>query len=736
MDKSENRKISQEVNVVDVLRYFLSKWPWFLLSLAVCCAFAWYKAASDPLVYYTSAKVIIKDPSNKTTSAGLDRYSNSINKVNVANEILQFRSKRLMQEVVSRVNADITYSTHRGLRDVNVYDEVPFKVSFINASPQSAISMTIRPLASDSVELSYLSGKHKAIVKIGKKYTLGNVKFVVLPTGSYSMDWNDAEIEVSKLPLNHVVAYWLSNLGIRQEDEESTILNLAVRSGNPKLGSDILSTLIDVYNEESINDKNRVAVNTADFIAERLHIIESELGGVENDLESYKSRNQIIDIGSTASRYQGESARYYADALQYETQLRIAMFIKDYLSDPARANDLIPSNLGINDMSIDAQISQYNSTKLQRDRLSEDSSESNPVVAEMNNTLSVLRHNILSAIDNIILSINVKRKDAKGYEQTAESRVASIPRKEREMLSIERQQKIKEQLYLFLLNRREENALTQAMADNNARIIDNPQDNSVLISPQKKKIMMLGAGAGLMIPLVLILMVMFLDTRVHSRHDVKGYTTVPYLGDIPLDRDSMKKGKRRTDYADDTVSSSDADSAVGEAFRLLRASIDFITRSNGLKSQTLMMTSFNESAGKSFTTWHLAEVIAASGKSVVMIDADIRKGTLSHRMGLSHKDMGLSEFLADPDVKMSDVLRPHSSGMSIISSGAVPPNPVELLMSKRLDQLVAELREKFDQTRHRGRCLDYEPDCRHHTLCYTRRAFRPTHAPRNPVAIR
>ncbi len=588
MYKSENRKISQEVNVVDVLRYFISKWPWFLLSLAVCCTFAWYKTASDPLVFYTSAKVIIKDPSNKTTSAGLDRYSNSINKVNVANEILQFHSKRLMLETVSRVNADITYTTRRGLRDVNIYDQVPFKINFINVSPQASLSMSIRPLSSDSVELYSISGAkpdYSIVVKTGEQYELGKTRFVILPTGSYSKSWKDVEIKISKLPLNSVVAYWLANIGIRQEDEESTILNLAVRCGNPKLGSDILSTLIDVYNEESINDKNRVAVNTADFIAERLRIIESELGGVEADLEDYKSRNQIIDIGSTASRYQGESARYYADALQYETQLRIAMFIKEYLSDPSRANDLIPSNLGINDTSIDSQISQYNTAKLQRDRLVDDSSESNPVVAEMNNTLAVLRQNILRAIDNIIISINVKRRDAKGYEMTAESRVASIPRKEREMLSIERQQKIKEQLYLFLLNRREENALTQAMADNNARIIDNPQDNSVLISPQTRKILALGVAAGLFIPVVILLLIMFLDTRVHSRHDVKGAISVPYLGDIPLDREMMKRRRRSSDDDDETPDiASDPNSAVGEAFRMLRANIDFIARSKGLKS--------------------------------------------------------------------------------------------------------------------------------------------------------
>lgn len=276
MNPESKNKGKQEVNVLDVLYYFLSKWPWFLLSLAVCCSFAWYKYASSPFEYYTSAKVIIKDPSNKTTSAGLDRYSNSINKVNVANEILQFRSKRLMQEVVTRTNANVTYTTHRGLRDVDVYDETPFNVTFIKASPRLNASMVITPLGKDSVELSSISGAspgYKRVIRTGTPYRIGNVRFMVMPTGTYSPEWEGVKIKVDRLPINRVVGFWLANLGIRQENEESSILNLAVRSSNPKLGADILTTLINVYNEESINDKNRVAVNTADFISERLNII-------------------------------------------------------------------------------------------------------------------------------------------------------------------------------------------------------------------------------------------------------------------------------------------------------------------------------------------------------------------------------------------------------------------------------------------------------------------------------
>ena len=602
-------RAESEFNLLDIFKYLLSKWPWFVVSLAVCCTFAWYKSATEPLVYYSSAKVIIKDPSSKTSSAGLDHYDRSINKVNVANEILQFRSKQLMQQVVSRVHADVVYTTRRGLREVNVFGETPFTVTFLDLKPNQSYSLEFTPVSSNEVEVTSINGQGGKGIKMtaGNAYTVNGVKMVFAPTGQWSDKWEDTEVKVHKYPISSMVGYWLGNLGIRQEDEEATILNIAVKSPNVKLGSEMLTTLINVYNEESINDKNRVAVNTADFINERLRIIEAELGGVENDLESYKSRNQIVDIGSTASRYMGESARYNADALQFETQMRIALYIKEYLTDPARAVDLIPSNIGINDAAIEGQISQYNALKLQRDKLADDSSEANPVVAEMSATLNTLRNNILHAVDNIIQSINVKRRDAKGYEAQAESRVASIPKKEREMLSIERQQKIKESLYLFLLNRREENALAQAMADNNARIIDDPEDSGTLISPDKVRIMLLGFAVGLLIPTVILLMLRFLDTRVQGRRDVKNAVSVPFLGEIPMDKDARKK--KGSKEGENQINA--PGSLAGEAFRVLRTNIDFMTRKAGTASQVIMLTSFNEGAGKTYTSTHLAEVLSS-----------------------------------------------------------------------------------------------------------------------------
>ena len=411
---------------------------------------------------------------------------------------------------------------------------------------------------------------------------------------------------MSKRPLSSVAAYYLANLGIRQEEDASSILTLSLKDASPSRAEDVLNMLITAYNEDAIRDKNQVAVNTADFINERLIIISRELGGVESELETYKRDNRILDINNTASAYLDESRKSNSEALEMETQLRLATYIKDYLEDHTKDGDLIPSNTGIDNASVESQISQYNAIKLRRDKLIEDSSNSNPVVEELNNSLHAMKQSIIRAVDNMIVSINVRKRDAQSREVRAQSRVASIPTQEREMLSIERQQKIKEALYLFLLNRREENAITQAMADNNARVIDGATGSNAPIAPVRSRIMLLGL--------------------------------------------------------------------------------------------VITFTSFNEGAGKTFISRNLALTLVFAKKRVLLLDMDIRKGTLSHHMhGHGHK-MGLTNYLADSSVQVDDIIRPVEGvdGLDIIPAGTVPPNPAELLMDERLDKLVEELRQRYD----------------------------------------
>lgn len=526
----------QDVNIIDILLFLLSKWKWFVVSVIVFGSLAWFQYARTPKTYFRSATVIIKDPSNKISSAGLDRYDNYINKVNVANEILQFRSKKLMREVVSRVNADIDYKVKDGLQMTELYKKSPVSVRFLDTTPETRLSMVVTPVDSSKVIVSdfgTVDGDKKWSVRMKDTVSVEGVRLIIAPTNYYTTSWMGEHIQVTKNPLSSVVGYFVSSLGIRQEEDEASILTLSLKDRSSARAEDVLNMLISVYNEEAINDKNQVAINTAEFINERLIIIESELGGVESHLESFKRENRIVDIATTAGMYVGESQKYNTNVMELETQLRLATYIKDYLTDPTREIDLIPANTGISDMNIESQIAQYNTVKLRRDKLIEDSSEKNPIVEELNTSLRAMKQSIIRAVDNMIVSINVRRNDAQSRESQAQSRVSSIPTKERQMLSIERQQKIKESLYLFLLNKREENALSQAMVDNNARVIDGASGPGDPIAPSRNKILLLGLLLGLAVPGVIFLMIMFLDTRIHTRKDIQGKVTAPFLGVIP-----------------------------------------------------------------------------------------------------------------------------------------------------------------------------------------------------------
>lgn len=688
---NSSNKNDQGLNIVDLFMYLASQWKWFLLSILICGGIAWYNYARAPLVYFRSATVIIKDPSNKASTSGLDRFDNFINKVNVANEILQFRSKKLMREVVQRVHADVSYQIKDGLRNNELYNESPVLVSLPDALPEQSFSFTMTLKDAKTVTLSDFSGiEAKPSYEVALNDTVAIIEGmnVVVTATNYLRDsWLNTPIRVQKLPVESMVNYYKNALGIQQEEEEASILTLALKDSSPARAEDVLNTLITVYNEEAIKEKNQVAVNTANFINERLIIIERELGNVESNLESFKQRNQIVDIASSAGMYMTESQKYNADAMELETQLRLANFIKDYLTDPSKETDLIPSNTGISDMNIENQISLYNAAKLKRDHLIDDSSVNNPVVQELNNSLRAMKQSIIRAVDNMIVSLNVKRNDAQNREMRAQDRVTAIPTKERQMLSIERQQKIKEALYLFLLNKREENTLSQAMADNNARVIDGAEGSNAPISPNRNRILLLGLLVGIALPGAVCLAILFMDTRVHGRKDIEGVTSVPYLGEIPLDKEAMKDHRRKV-----MAVKEQGDDIVSEAFRILRTNMAFLSKKDK-PAQVITFTSFNIGAGKTFIARNLSMSLACMKKRVVMVDLDIRKGTLSRHFG--HYHVGVTNYLSDNTVKVDDIIQ-HQEGFDLIPAGILAPNPAELLMDNRLDELMNELRTRYD----------------------------------------
>lgn len=676
----------QGLNINDLFYYLLSKWKWILLSVIIFGTLGWYRYATAPEIYYSAATVVIKDPSNKTVTAGLDRFDSYINKVNVANEILQFRSIAMMEDVVERLHLDIDYTMEDGLRTTNLYTNSPIQLSLKDVLPERYFSFKVVRSDSSHVLMYDIKGipgaKSQYKIQLGKPFQLNEEVFTISPTSHYGAKWDDKIIEVTKMPESSTVDYFRSNLSIRQEEDESSILNISIRDTSPLRATDVINTLVAVYNEDAIRDKNQVAINTADFINNRLIIIENELGNVESNLEKFKQDNQIVDIETTANRYEGESVKYAQEALDRETQLKWATYIREYLDDPSKSRELLPTNTGLESTNIDSYIAKYNSLKLKRDRIADDSGEANPVLEELDQTLHGLRQSVVRSIDNLIVNLDVQRKDALTREARAQTRTASIPTKERALLSIERQQKIKESLYVFLLNKREENALSQAMADNNARMIDYAHGPKRPIAPNRNRMILLGIAFGFALPCIFFLLKLFLDTKIHSRKDVEGKISVPLLGEIPYDKYQAKR-KQNEEETDDIIS---------EAFRIIRTNMAFMA-SGGQKLQVITFTSFNEGAGKTFISRNLALSLALTGKKVVIVDLDIRKATLSHYLK-AHRT-GVTNYIADSDISVADIVQ-HIGKYDFISAGTSAPNPAELLMCERLDLLIDELRKEYD----------------------------------------
>jgi Uncharacterized protein involved in exopolysaccharide biosynthesis len=443
-------KKEQGINVVDLFLYLTTKWKWYLLSLLIFVGIALYRYEKSTFVYSKSVMVVIKDPSNKTYSAGLDRYDSYINRVNVTNEILQFRSNKLMAEVVKRTDANVSYKYRERLRDYEIYKSSPVLVSFVDSKQNEHISFTMEIKDTNIVKIyNYNGGTTEYKIGLRDTSVINGQRLIFSPTNYFSSKWQGTPIKVTKSSVESVAGYYRHALQIVQAQGDASILTLSLKDNSPSKANAILNTLIAVYNEEAINIKNQVAINTANFINERLIIIEKELGGVESNLESFKRENKIIDLGAVGGRDMSDTQKYNAEAVEQELQLRMAQYIRDYLVDPTRDTDLIPTNTGIKDMNIEGQINQYNTIKLRRDKLKESSSDRSPIVEELNNELLAMKQTIIRAVDNMIMSINVKLREAQSRESMAQARLSAIPTKQREILSIERQQKIKESLYIF-----------------------------------------------------------------------------------------------------------------------------------------------------------------------------------------------------------------------------------------------------------------------------------------------
>ena len=703
MKKNANPRVTrnEQVNLVDIIYYLLSNWIWFVICLILALGIGYLIYARRPLVYSNKVTAVLKDPSHGTRSARLDAYDNMINAVSVSYEQLQLKSWTLMTEVVKELGIDVSYTEHIKFRDVERYtSHCPFIMNFSREVDDPGLfDISVMPMEGGVLFIDK-GAAGMQVVSFGDTVSVGTGKVVFYPTERYIPEYYNIPIRVRRSDMIVAVSSFVNQLTVTHNDEG--ILTLSMRDGNAQRLADILNTLVIKYNEEAIREKNKVAVNTANFIEERLRIIEDELGGVEGNLARFQRSNRLMDVDEAATNYLTESRTFSNEIIEIETRLSLASHLHDYIVGSSGSFQMIPANTGLDDPNLERAINQYNELVMRRDELIAASSEESPAVKQMENSMVLQRNNVLGLIQNLQNSLILSRNDLAKREEASIRKYAAMPAKAREMMEIERQQSIKEALYIFLLNKREENALSQAMADDNIRAIDPAVAWYSPSYPNKKKVAIISFLVGILIPVLVLIARLFLDTKIRTRKEIEENIDVPFLAEIPLNRELRRflwKNKYRLKGSKEPspfVYESNSHSIFTEAMRMMCTNLSFLDP-DSVPPLVIGTTSYSSASGKTFIVANMAACLADAQKRVVIIDTDMRKRSLSGELGLKHKTVGLSNYLYDLELKLEDILHKEvKPGIDFIPAGATPPNPGELLSRPRFDDLIQQLRGLYD----------------------------------------
>ena len=701
--KKKSVAANGSVPLSDIFFMTLRHWPLILLSVAICVGTAYFYLLRTPDVYTRSAEILIKDESKGKSAGGEDFADLGLfqSNTNIQNEITNLKSVDLMEEVVKRLGLEYDYYHEGTFHDVVAYGfDLPVKVTVANLPSENSFSFKLAVDKQAKVSVSELAipGREPITQMFSGNLDdsistpLGTV--IVSPTHSYQPGVEVA-LNVNKKPLSTTTGSYNSRLSVGMTSDKGTVIKLTMTDESIQRADEVLSTLINVYNENWIRDRNQIAVSTSNFINDRLGVIEGELGNVDSDISSYKSANLTPDFDAAASMYMNQSQQNQAAILDVNNQLQMARYIRSYLTSDGNRDQLIPANTGFQSGNVQGLISAYNENMLQRNSLLAKSSLENPLIIQLDDQLAQQRQAIVRSIDNEIIALNTQLKGIRGSEAATVSKLASNPSQARKLLSVERQQKVKESLYLFLLQKREENELSQAFTAYNTRIVNRPRGAGIPPTPNRNNILAMAFLIGLAIPFVFTYVREMMNTTVRGRKDVEDLTP-PFLGEIPLyegNNDKEKTGSEKQERHI-VVNAGNRD-VINEAFRVLRTNLEFMKiHKDG--ADVVAITSFNPGSGKSFLTMNLAVALAIKNKRVLVIDGDMRHGSSSAY--IDSPETGLSDVLSGNVENLQYAIVPDSNieSLSVLPIGTVPPNPTELLETTRFAEIVAELRTQFD----------------------------------------
>lgn len=712
------------IRLQDLFYLCLAKWRWFILSLAVTLGIATYNILTTPNVYQRTASLMIKDDSK---SQGISSDVSSMfgdmglgnAKSNVNNELIAIQSPAMLLETGKRLKLDVDYAIDGAFHKEALYGgDLPVTVDFIGFTDEQSGSFQLQ-LKGDG---SYLISKLKGITRdnlpvddsdeisgrLGQiiHTPLGKIKVDKAPSYSQFVKNGDASVlYVSRSNIYAMTDRIKGSLAASLSEEKSTVIALTYKDVLPKRAEDVINTIISVYRKNWLEDKNQMTISTSHFITERLGVIERELGDVDKNISAFKSSNLLPDVEAAAQQYMQKSTEVDKQIMDLNSRLAIAQYIRNYLTGKVGKNQLLPSNTGIESPGIEQQISEYNKRQLERNNLVANSSEQNPLVADYDQSLGSMRKSITASLDNFVVTLKTQLGTLQANEAATTTQIASNPNQAKYLQTVGRQQKVKESLYLFLLQKREENELSKAFTAYNTRIITPATGDNKPVAPVRRNIMLVAFVLGFLIPVVIIFVRENMNTTVRGRKDLKNMN-VPFLGEIPysisrknrptLDQ-RIRFWKKPKEVRQIVVKAGKRD-IVNEAFRVLRTNFEF-TIGTHPEQNVIVFTSFNPGSGKSHLAANMAMSLAIKKKKVLLIDGDLRNGSSSMLIGSPGE--GLSDYLNGRIADIHDILhKGEESGLvkyfDVIPIGTIPPNPTELLFTPLLEQMIKTMRQEYD----------------------------------------
>lgn len=674
------------IDLKEIFSKFTDKWLWFIISICICLSLAFVYAKYTPPTYQITAKLLVNDDEK---GGGLSKQSSTLMdlgglmgaKNSVDNEVEILKTRFLMEQVVREMQLNIVYSKRSNFVGRELYQS-PFKFNILKGVDTiKTTKFTVRKISKSKFKVT--AKDFEKDVVFGESFNVTKVGTIQIEPSVFSI-MDDKEYYVTISSIDERVAYLMTKLSVGVSNKQVSIIDLGLSYTLQKKGEDILNTLIKKYTAANLSDKNAIADSTYHFIKERLNVIASELGDVENKVENFKQRNQLADMSEQGKLLVQNTGEFATELAKAETQVSVLNDLEGYLKDESNEKRVFPSSLVPNDMVFSNLMQQYNALLIEREKQLLSVTPESPFIQNIDKQILGLRNDILTNIQSTKNATIFTRNKLKKQLSEADNQISGVPLIEKNYLKLARNQQIKQELYIFLMQKAEETAISKTSNISIAKTIDPPKAQFSPISPKKNIIYFLGLLLGVFIPVIYILFSNLLNTTVSSKDDITNKTNVPIIGEISHNSED-----------DNLIVANKGRSAISEQFRALRTNLSFYLKNTNEK--VILLTSSMSGEGKSFTAINLGNILALSGKKVLLMELDLRKPGLSAKLGIAN-DIGFSNYTIDDNIKVDNIIRPLviNKNMFIISAGPLPPNPAETLMSSKTPILIEELKKFFD----------------------------------------